>query len=104
MEKELLKLPICPQCNETKYVTDRWCRPMACTYYYICYRCCINWSPELGVEKNDWLMENKHKFIADTAYRHWADNNKPYGRDQEFWLAAEREYYGGLKCMAQENK
>lgn len=102
MENDLLKLPICPSCKDTKYVTDRWCRPLACHYFYICYRCCIDWSPNLGVRKSEWLMEHKHKAIADSAYARWLAADKPSGKDQEFWLAAEQEYYSNLRCMPQD--
>lgn len=103
METDLLKLPICPSCKDTKYVTDRWCRPFADHHYHICYKCCINWSPHLGVRKDDWLMEMKHKTIADSAYAKWIADHKPYGRDQEFWLEAEREYYSHLNCVNRQN-
>lgn len=47
-------------------------------------------------------MEHKHKAIADSAYARWIAADKPYGKDQEFWLAAEQEYYSNLRCMPQD--
>lgn len=102
MDKELLKLPICPKCVDTKYVTDRWCNPLVGSYHYICFRCCLSWRVNdysSEVETDDWLSKQKHETLSKSAYQKWIDAGKPTGRDKEFWIAAEEEYYSQIKSL-----
>jgi hypothetical protein len=39
-------------------------------------------------------MDTKEKQLLERAYQLWEEAGRPYGREDEFWLQAERELGG----------
>jgi Protein of unknown function (DUF2934) len=52
--------------------------------------------PHPNVERHTqprWLFNKLSFYISKLAYQKWEQAGKPEGRDLEFWLAAEKEFY-----------
>src|SRR4051812_16242291 len=95
MDNQIFKLPICPQCKDTKYVF----RDLAIleTYKH-CDRCSISWDLMGNIKDySKFICKDGEQYITPTkrrikkeAERLWAEAGNPDGRSEEFWLTAEK--------------
>jgi hypothetical protein len=50
--------------------------------------------PKVTKEDHGVTFETLRQQIRELAYKKWEDSGCPWGRDKEFWTAAEKELFG----------